>query len=116
MFTNTINRRTLPLLLCSARSMPSAARAAATPPAHRFLSEKPGLDSTDIRDIADARKTNPPKPKISNASVGSEKLTEEQKREVDEHNKDFEKKHDKAAPAEDDKVDKKFWAKRDSGM
>ncbi|OLN88236.1 hypothetical protein CCHL11_00079 [Colletotrichum chlorophyti] len=82
----------------------------------RFLSDKPGLESTDIRDIADARKTSPPKPKIANASVNGEKLTEEQQREVDEHNKDFEAKHDKSPPAEDDKVDKNFWSKRDSGM
>ncbi|KAJ0329392.1 hypothetical protein COL5a_003948 [Colletotrichum fioriniae] len=78
----------------------------------RFLSDKPGLESTDIRDIADAKKTNPPQPKISNASVNGEKLTEEQQREVDEHNRDFEKKHDSAPAAEDDKVDKKFWSNK----
>ncbi|KAK2061996.1 hypothetical protein LY76DRAFT_589963 [Colletotrichum caudatum] len=117
MFNSTINRRALPLFLSPARSMPSVMRGRIEPPsARRSLTDKPGLESTDIRDIADARKTNPPQPKISNASVGSEKLTEEQKREVDEHNKDFEKKHDTAAPADKDKVDKKFWSKRDSGM
>ncbi|KZL85737.1 metallo-hydrolase oxidoreductase protein [Colletotrichum incanum] len=116
MASNTIRQRALPSLLRPVRSVPFAMRATAIPSARRFLSEKPGLESTDIRDIADARKTNPPQPKISNASVGGEKLTEEQKREVDEHNKDFEKKHDTAAPAEKDKVDKKFWSNRDGGM
>lgn len=80
--------------------------------ARRQLSDKPGLESTDVRDAADARKTNPPQPKISNASVPggqAENLTEEQKREVEEHNKEFEKKHDRAHQAADDKVDKKFW-------
>lgn len=54
-----------------------------------------------------------PKPKITNASIpGSSQtdtLTEEQKKEVDEHNKDFDKKHDRGNTAADDKVDKKFW-------
>ncbi|KAK2031573.1 hypothetical protein LX32DRAFT_637153 [Colletotrichum zoysiae] len=116
MFNSTISRRALPLFLSPARSMPSVVREMKAPSAPRFLTDKPGLESTDIRDIADARKTNPPQPKISNASVGSEKLTEEQKREVDKHNEDFEKKHDTAAPADKDKVDKKFWSKRDGGM
>ncbi|KAK1998120.1 hypothetical protein LX36DRAFT_656882 [Colletotrichum falcatum] len=116
MFSSIISRRVAPSLMGPARPTPSAARGTAAPSARRFLSEKPGLASTDIRDIADAKKTNPPQPKISNASVGSEKLTEEQQREVDEHNRDFEKKHDSAAPAEKDKVDKKFWSKRDGGM
>ncbi|KAF6829030.1 hypothetical protein CMUS01_08333 [Colletotrichum musicola] len=79
--------------------------------ARRQISDKPGLESTDVRDAADARKTNPPQPKILNAQVPGKgmKLTEEQKREVDEHNKEFEKKHDRAHQAGDDKVDKKFW-------
>ncbi|TEA13271.1 hypothetical protein C8034_v004048 [Colletotrichum sidae] len=76
----------------------------------RFVSDKPGLESTDIRDVADARPTSPPKPKVSNASVTDpSKLSDEQKREVEEHNKDFDAKHDRSQPAEDDKVDKKFW-------
>ncbi|WQF77256.1 hypothetical protein CDEST_02270 [Colletotrichum destructivum] len=112
MASNIIRQRVLSSLSHTARSAPMAARATATPSTRRFLSEKPGLASTDIRDIADARKTNPPQPKISNASVGDEKLTDEQQREVDEHNEDFEKKHDTAAPAGKDKVDKKFWTKR----
>lgn len=54
----------------------------------------------------------PPKPKITNASVpgeGTEKLTKEQQDEVDKHNADFEKKHDRASAASEDKVDKSFW-------
>ncbi|ETS79896.1 hypothetical protein PFICI_07425 [Pestalotiopsis fici W106-1] len=52
-----------------------------------------------------------PRPKIHNQSVPSAKqgLSEEQKREVEEHNKDFEKRHDRAAPAGEDKVDKNYW-------
>ncbi|KLU84639.1 hypothetical protein MAPG_03679 [Magnaporthiopsis poae ATCC 64411] len=56
----------------------------------------------------------PPKPKISNASVpgnsGMDKLTDEQRREVEEHNRDFEKRHDRAGPAAGDKVHKDFWS------
>ncbi|KAM5347804.1 hypothetical protein ACJ41O_007628 [Fusarium nematophilum] len=56
----------------------------------------------------------PPQPKVTNQSVpGStqtDTLTEEQKREVDEHNRDFDKKHDHGNKAPDDKVDKKFWS------
>ncbi|KAH0440469.1 hypothetical protein CcaCcLH18_02493 [Colletotrichum camelliae] len=105
-----IRQRILPALSQQARSLPFALRAASAP--RRHLSDKPGLASTDMRDAADARKTSPPQPKITNSSVpgqGPDKLTEEQKREVDEHNRDFEKKHDRAQPAADDKVDKKFW-------
>lgn len=61
----------------------------------------------------------PPQPKISNHSVPGTKvgqgLTEEQQKEVDEHNRDFEAKHDRAEPAADDKVDKSFWGNRDAG-
>ncbi|OHF00786.1 hypothetical protein CORC01_03860 [Colletotrichum orchidophilum] len=112
MLGNAIRRRALPSLAACSRPVPLIARTT-TAPGARFLSDKPGLESTDIRDIADAKKTNPPQPKISNASVNGEKLTEEQQREVDEHNRDFEKKHDTAPTAEDDKVDKKFWSNRD---
>lgn len=64
---------------------------------------------------------HPPKqPKVWNHSVSlggkpGEGLTEEQQKEVDEHNKDFEKKHDHANVAEDDKVDKAFWGNRSGG-
>ncbi len=54
----------------------------------------------------------PPQPKILNASVpgdGQKKLTKEQKREVEKHNEEFEKRHDRAQPAGNDAVDKKFW-------
>ena len=56
----------------------------------------------------------PPQPKISNASVpGSQpQLTKEQQKEVDAHNEEFERKHGKATPAADDKVDQKFWQER----
>ncbi|KAB5582947.1 hypothetical protein GE09DRAFT_1077057 [Coniochaeta sp. 2T2.1] len=62
----------------------------------------------------------PKQPKVWNHSVslGGEPgkgLTEEQQKEVDEHNKDFEKKHDHANVAEDDKVDKAFWGNRSGG-
>ncbi|KAH6649122.1 hypothetical protein BKA67DRAFT_381686 [Truncatella angustata] len=52
-----------------------------------------------------------PKPKIHNQSVSGVKsgLSEEQKREVEQHNADFEKRHDRAGAAGEDKVDQKFW-------
>lgn len=55
----------------------------------------------------------PPRPKVNNASVplgkGKDALTPEQQEEVDRHNADFEKKHDRASSAAEDKVDKDFW-------
>jgi hypothetical protein len=60
----------------------------------------------------------PKQPKVWNHSVkgtdAGKGLTEEQQAEVDEHNKDFDKKHDRANKAEDDRVDKSFWD-RDAG-
>jgi hypothetical protein len=58
----------------------------------------------------------PARPKISNASVPGEhaKLTPEQQAEVDEHNRDFDKKHGIADRAGDDKVDKSFWSGKGS--
>ncbi|KAI1391529.1 uncharacterized protein F4822DRAFT_188318 [Hypoxylon trugodes] len=51
-----------------------------------------------------------PSPKIHNQSISvKEGLSDEQKQEVERHNKDFEKRHDRAAPASEDKVDSKFW-------
>ncbi|KAI2623147.1 hypothetical protein GGR54DRAFT_596735 [Hypoxylon sp. NC1633] len=52
-----------------------------------------------------------PSPKIHNQAVPGVKsgLSDEQKQEVEQHNKDFEKRHDRAAPAADDKVDTKYW-------
>ncbi|KAK3986515.1 hypothetical protein QBC44DRAFT_138902 [Cladorrhinum sp. PSN332] len=54
----------------------------------------------------------PAQPKISNGSVpGSKpKLTKEQQAEVDKHNEEFEAKHGRASPAENDKVNKSFWS------
>ncbi|KAF5018663.1 hypothetical protein F66182_9338 [Fusarium sp. NRRL 66182] len=57
-------------------------------------------------------KNAPPQPKVSNQSIPgnqTDTLTEEQKREVEEHNRDFDEKHDRGNRAPDDKVDKKFW-------
>jgi hypothetical protein len=63
-----------------------------------------------------ASRNAPPKPKITNQSVpnwkSAENLTEEQQREVDEHNRDFDAKHDHGNQAPDDKVDKKFWSEQ----
>ncbi|KAI1503571.1 hypothetical protein F5X99DRAFT_374787 [Biscogniauxia marginata] len=52
-----------------------------------------------------------PSPKIHNQGMPGTKqgLSDEQKQEVERHNKDFEKRHDRAEPAADDKVDKNFW-------
>ncbi|KAI2471939.1 hypothetical protein F4781DRAFT_64126 [Annulohypoxylon bovei var. microspora] len=52
-----------------------------------------------------------PSPKIHNLAMPAVKsgLSDEQKQEVERHNADFEKRHDRAAPASDDKVDSKFW-------
>lgn len=66
--------------------------------------------------LSSSSENAPPQPKISNLSVpgvnGREKLTEEQKKEVDEHNREFEEKHDHGNDAEADKVDKKFWSEK----
>jgi hypothetical protein len=56
----------------------------------------------------------PSKPKVDSFSVsgdgGAKGLSEEQQREVDEHNEAFDRKHDRGNTAADDKVDKKFWS------
>ncbi|KAL1839890.1 hypothetical protein VTJ49DRAFT_1025 [Mycothermus thermophilus] len=64
----------------------------------------------------ESSRSPPPQPKITNASVPGHKvqLTPEQQAEVDEHNREFEKKHGRADPAENDKVDKSFWSGRGS--
>ncbi|KAK4205116.1 hypothetical protein QBC40DRAFT_271729 [Triangularia verruculosa] len=56
----------------------------------------------------------PAQPKISNASVPGDKpnLSKEQQAEVDAHNAEFEKKHGRAAKANEDKVNKAFWSGR----
>jgi hypothetical protein len=57
----------------------------------------------------------PAKPKISNLSVpggpeeAAKNMTDAQRKEVEEHNKDFERKHDRGEKAPRDKVDKNFW-------
>ncbi|KAI1326834.1 hypothetical protein F5Y16DRAFT_399954 [Xylariaceae sp. FL0255] len=54
-----------------------------------------------------------PQPKIFNQSVPmpgvKSGLTEEQKAEVEQHNREFDERHDRAQPAADDKVNKDFW-------
>lgn len=52
-----------------------------------------------------------PSPKIHNQAVpgAKEGLSDEQKQEVERHNQEFEKRHDRAASASEDKVDPKFW-------
>ncbi|KAM7183112.1 hypothetical protein V8F20_012742 [Naviculisporaceae sp. PSN 640] len=56
----------------------------------------------------------PKKPKVDSHSLpgGDPKLTKEQQKEVDEHNREFEAKHGRAQPAEDDKVDPKYWSNK----
>jgi hypothetical protein len=50
-----------------------------------------------------------PGPKIHDHSTPSADSKEKQA-EVEQHNKEFEEGHDRAPPAEDDKVDKRFWS------
>jgi hypothetical protein len=81
------------------------------------LSEKPAKGTTgDGEPLGSSAKHSAPQPKISNLSVpgvdGQDKLTEEQRREVEQHNKEFEEKHDRGNEAADDKVDKKFWSEQ----
>ena len=79
------------------------------------LAERSAKGRTGGGEMLDSSSRNaPPKPKISNLSVPgrdmSANLTEEQKEEVERHNRDFEAKHDRGNTAPDDKVDKKFWS------
>ncbi|KAH6995829.1 hypothetical protein BKA56DRAFT_666117 [Ilyonectria sp. MPI-CAGE-AT-0026] len=64
--------------------------------------------------LSSSSKNAPPQPKITNQSVPGNsqmaQLTEEQRREVEEHNRDFDAKHDRGQTAPDDRVDKKFWS------
>jgi len=48
-------------------------------------------------------------PKMHDTKLPGEDSKEKQAG-VEEHNREFEKRHDRAAKAEDDKVDKKFWS------
>ncbi|KAH7134119.1 hypothetical protein EDB81DRAFT_91434 [Dactylonectria macrodidyma] len=64
--------------------------------------------------LGSSSKNAPPQPKITNQSVPGNmdqaEMTEEQRREVEEHNRDFDARHDRGPPAANDKVDKKFWS------
>jgi hypothetical protein len=48
-------------------------------------------------------------PKISDKSVPGGENSKEYQAEVERHNREFEKGHDRAPPAAEDKVDEKFW-------
>jgi len=48
-------------------------------------------------------------PKISDKSVPGGENSKEYQAEVEKHNREFEKGHDRAPPAEEDKVDERFW-------
>jgi len=52
-----------------------------------------------------------PKPSVRSQSMPGAKpgLTEEQKREVENHNVEFDQRHDRSSQAPDDRVNKKFW-------
>lgn len=82
---------------------------------HDSLSDRDARGRTGGGKPLDSSDHAPAQPKIWNASAPGdrEKLTEEQKADVDQHNKEFEEKHDRASPAEDDKVDKAFWTPDD---
>lgn len=58
-------------------------------------------------------------PKVWNHNVAGgepgKDLTGEQREEVESHNAEFERKHDRANKAEDDRVDKSFWGDREAG-
>ncbi|KAH6686443.1 hypothetical protein F5X68DRAFT_232604 [Plectosphaerella plurivora] len=84
-------------------------------PFHDTLAEGDARGRTGGGEPLDSSDHPPPQPKIWNAGAPAEreKLTEEQKAEVDEHNKEFDEKHNRASPAEDDKVDKSFWGPDD---
>ncbi|PFH62230.1 hypothetical protein XA68_14509 [Ophiocordyceps unilateralis] len=59
----------------------------------------------------------PSPPKVLNSRVAgvdaARELSPEQRREVDEHNQAFEKKHDRGHIAPEYDVDKKFWKPKD---
>jgi len=48
-------------------------------------------------------------PKISDKSVPGGENSKEYQAEVERHNREFEKGHDRAPPAAEDKVDERFW-------
>jgi len=49
------------------------------------------------------------KPMINDKAIPGKEQTPEQKAEVEQHNKEFEQRHDRAPSAENDAVDEKFW-------
>lgn len=76
------------------------------------MADSPAKGRTGGGEPLSSSSNPPPKPKITNASVpgeGRDKLTKEQQEEVDRHNAEFEKKHDRASAAGEDKVHKGFW-------
>lgn len=48
-------------------------------------------------------------PRIHDENLPGEGISEEKQAEVEKHNEEFEQRYDRAQPAEDDKVDEKFW-------
>ncbi|CZS90718.1 uncharacterized protein RCO7_06752 [Rhynchosporium graminicola] len=48
-------------------------------------------------------------PKLAGDDVPGSDNSKEKQAEVEQHNKEFEQGHDRAPPAAEDKVDKKFW-------
>ncbi|KAF4997019.1 hypothetical protein FGRMN_4159 [Fusarium graminum] len=77
------------------------------------LAEGDAKGTTGGGEPLDASSENaPPKPKVSNQSIPgnqTDSLTEEQKKEVEQHNKEFDERHDRGNRAPGDKVDKDFW-------
>jgi hypothetical protein len=49
-------------------------------------------------------------PRIQSRSEPGDGNTESKQTEVEKHNREFEQRHDRAPPAAEDKVDKKFWS------
>ncbi|TLS23690.1 uncharacterized protein PpBr36_06607 [Pyricularia pennisetigena] len=78
------------------------------------LSERDALGRTGGGKPLESSSENAPRPpKVNNASIpgdGQNKLSKEQKREVEQHNREFEERHDRASPASKDKVNKSFWS------
>ena len=57
-----------------------------------------------------SEKGDPPaRPKIISDGDPADGQSQEKKQEVERHNKEFEERYDRAQPATDNKVDKKFW-------
>lgn len=63
-----------------------------------------------VQKARQAEKSEPAaEPKIISDGDPAEGQSAEKKKEVERHNKEFEERYDRAQPATDDKVDKKFW-------